>query len=104
MTKLRLMGPAIEVAELLEILRGCARLRLACVSELLPTRGHAHGPRWVRAYATATLHGPTGPCCGPLAAVYVGETPGPHGPRQVWTCRTCGGGWITPAPGPGVPR
>jgi hypothetical protein len=41
-----------------------------------------------------------GPCCGPLAAEYVGTTAAPAGPRTLWQCRACGGGWTEPTGDP----
>jgi hypothetical protein len=98
------MGPHAEVADVLQVLRACQRLELATVSELLPTRGGARGPRWVRAYLDAAVRAQTEPCHEPTDAVWVGETAGPHGPVELWSCQGCGGTWTTPVRTPEVSR
>lgn len=94
--KLRLMGPAGEVGEAVDVLRHCHRLHVATVSELLPTRGGAAGARWVRAYLDAAVKAQSEPCHGGAVAIWVGESSGAQGPVHLWSCRDCGGTWMTP--------
>ncbi len=96
------MGRAVEVAEMVAVLAGCPRLHLAGVSDLLPNRGRDSG--LVRVYAEAGVRGQTGPCHGPDAVVWVGETVGPGGPVQLWCCEGCGGTWTTVSSRLEVPR
>lgn len=94
MTKLRLMGRVLEVAELVDVLHGCGRLHLDGVSAPLPNRGRGSG--LVRVYAQAGIRSQTEPCHGAIAAVWVGETAG-HGRRvDLWTCTRCAATWTTP--------
>lgn len=98
------MGPHAEVAAALAALRACRRLEVASASKLLPTREGTRGAGWVRAYVTAAVRAQTEPCHGPTAAVWVGETAGPHGPVELWSCQGCGGTWTTPVRALEVPR
>jgi hypothetical protein len=100
--KLRLMGAAVEVAELLAVLYTCPRLHLAAVSAPRPNRGRGSG--LVRVYAEAGIRAQTQPCHGAGSAVWVGETTGPAGPVQLWSCEGCGGTWTTVSKRPEVPR
>jgi hypothetical protein len=93
--KVRLMGPAAEVADMVAALRACRRLEVAAVSKLLPTREGNRGAGWVRAYVTAAVQAQTGPCHEPTDAVWVGKTAGTDGPLDLWSCRGCGGTWTT---------
>jgi hypothetical protein len=93
--RLRLLGAAVEVAEMVDVLRGCPRLRLASVSDPLSTRGARRGDRWVRVYAEAGIRAQVGPC-HPGAESWVGEAAGVGGSLHVWGCRHCGGTWTTP--------
>ena len=94
------MGAAVEVAEMVEVLRGCPRLHLAGVSSPLPNRGRGSG--LVRVYLEAGIRAQTEPCHGARSAVWVGDTSGPAGPVQLWTCTGCGGTWTTPSRRPEV--
>jgi hypothetical protein len=98
--KLRLLGPAIDVAETVDVLRGCPRLRLASVSDPLPTRGGLScdpASRWVRIYIEAGIRSQTGPCHGTSNVIWVGETTGAAGRVDLWTCIRCAATWTTPA-------
>jgi hypothetical protein len=96
------MGTAVEVADCIAALRACHRLHLTAVSPPLPNRGRDSGR--VRVYALADLQTQTGPCHGAGSAVWVGETVGPAGPVQLWSCEGCGGTWTTRAKRPEVAR
>jgi hypothetical protein len=104
MTRIRLLGPAGEVTDAIGVLRGCARLEVASVSDLLPTRGGRRGDRWVRAYLDAAVRAQHRPCHGAAVALWVGEDSGPQGPVHLWTCRACSQTWTTPARRSEVPQ
>ncbi len=101
------MGTAVEVAEGIAALRACHRLTLTAVSPPLPNRGRDCG--LVRVYALAGVlvrpdRAQPGPCHGAGSAVWVGETVGPAGPVQLWSCQDCGGTWTARSRRPEVAR
>ena len=96
------MGAAVEVAELVDVLRGIPQLHVGTVSDPLPNRGRDSG--LVRVYAEAGIRQQTEPCHGARSAVWVGETAGRNGPVQLWSCEGCGGTWTTRSARPEVAR